>query len=46
MIAIVILAAIVLAVIWALLRLRRDEGAERRLRRSEYEPLVKHIWHQ
>ena len=42
---IVILAVAVLAVLWALTRLRRDEGAERRLQRAEYEPLVKHIWY-
>jgi hypothetical protein len=30
----------------ALARLGRDDHAQRRLERSEYQPLVKHIWWQ
>lgn len=39
-------AAVAVALVWALARLRRDDGATRRLRRSEYEPLVRHIYYQ
>ncbi len=38
--------ALVAVLTLALRRLRRDEQAVQRLRRSEYEPLVRHIWHQ
>lgn len=37
---------VLVAVIAALVHLGRDETAVRRLRKSEYEPLVKHIWWQ
>jgi hypothetical protein len=39
-------AAVAAVLACALLRLRRDETAVRRLRHSEYQPLVKHIWWQ
>lgn len=44
MIVYFVIAVALVAVVLALSRLGRDDGAERRLKRSEYEPLVKHIW--
>ena len=46
MLVIVVLAVVLVLVAVALHRMRRDDGAQRRLERNEYEPLVKHIWHQ
>ena len=46
MLLIVIALAVAAVLACALLRLRRDETAVRRLRHSEYQPLVKHIWWQ